>query len=72
MVLKVGSRDSQGSYISIPQINNVKIADLKAQNASHREAFWAFRSAIFKAFASFLFNIWQFGQFGIKKGIEWA
>ena len=54
-------------FVSIPQINVVKIADLKACNASRREALQAFRSAIFTLLASFLLNICHFCQFGIKK-----
>ena len=50
------------------EASNVKIADLKAHNASRCEALWAFRSAIFTLLASFLLNICQFG---IKKGTEW-
>ena len=50
-------------FESIPQINDVKIADLKAHNAS-------FRSAIFTKFASFLLNIKQFGLSSIKKVLK--
>ena len=44
----------------------MKIADLKAPNASRREAFGAFRSAIFTIFASFLL----LDSLGQKKAIE--
>ena len=42
----------------------------KAHNASRHGALWAFRSAISTVFASFFLNIWQFGQFGVKKVLK--
>ena len=54
----IWSGDPTIFFDSIPQINIVKIADLKTHIASRREAMWAFRSAIFTTFASLLFNMW--------------